>query len=44
MYCLAFIMIHVEYEFAIDKVRPKQYAWEITSWLLARRALKARSR
>ena len=28
MFCLAFIMIHVGYEFEIDKARPKQYAWD----------------
>jgi Kef-type K+ transport system membrane component KefB len=28
MFCLAFIMIHVGYEFEIDKSRPKQYAWD----------------
>ena len=28
MFCLAFIMIHVGYEFEIDKTRPKQYAWD----------------
>lgn len=28
MFCLSFIMIHVGYEFEIDKSRPKQYAWD----------------
>jgi Kef-type K+ transport system membrane component KefB len=28
MFCLAFIMIHVGYEFEIDKTRPGQYAWD----------------
>jgi Kef-type K+ transport system membrane component KefB len=28
MFCLAFIMIHVGYEFEIDKARPRQYAWD----------------
>jgi Kef-type K+ transport system membrane component KefB len=28
MFCLAFIMIHVGYEFDIDKARPRQYAWD----------------
>lgn len=28
MFCLAFIMIHVGYEFEIDRARPKQYAWD----------------
>src|SRR5829696_4611074 len=28
MFALAFIMIHVGYEFEIDKSRPKQYAWD----------------
>ena len=28
MFCLAFIMIHVGYEFEIDKTRPRQYAWD----------------
>ncbi len=28
MFCLSFIMIHVGYEFEIDKSRPKQYGWD----------------
>lgn len=28
MFCLSFLMIHVGYEFEIDKSRPKQYAWD----------------
>lgn len=28
MFCLGFIMIHVGYEFEIEKSRPKQYAWD----------------
>ncbi|MCE2983246.1 MAG: hypothetical protein LW832_06735 [Parachlamydia sp.] len=28
MFCLSFIMIHVGYEFEIDKSKPKQYAWD----------------
>ncbi len=28
MFCLSFIMIHVGYEFEIDKTRPRQYAWD----------------
>lgn len=28
MFCLAFIMIHVGYEFEIDKSQPKQYVWD----------------
>lgn len=28
MFCLSFIMIHVGYEFEIDKSNPKQYAWD----------------
>jgi Kef-type K+ transport system membrane component KefB len=28
MFCLSFIMIHVGYEFEIDKARPRQYAWD----------------
>ncbi|MDW7980864.1 MAG: hypothetical protein RMH97_09885 [Verrucomicrobiales bacterium] len=28
MFCLAFIMIRVGYEFDIDKSRPRQYAWD----------------
>lgn len=28
MVCLSFIMIHVGYEFEIDKSNPKQYAWD----------------
>ena len=28
MFCLSFIMIHVGYEFEIDKSRPRQYAWD----------------
>ncbi len=27
-FCLSFIMIHVGYEFEIDKTRPKQYMWD----------------
>lgn len=28
MFCLSFIMIHVGYEFEIDKSKPKQYSWD----------------
>ncbi len=28
MFCLSFIMIHVGYEFEIDKSKPKQYGWD----------------
>lgn len=28
MFCLAFIMIHVGYEFEIDKSKPGQYVWD----------------
>lgn len=28
MFCLSFIMIHVGYEFEIDKSNPKQYVWD----------------
>lgn len=28
MFCLSFIMIHVGYEFEIDKSKPKQYVWD----------------
>lgn len=28
MFCLSFIMIHVGYEFEIDKSRPRQYVWD----------------
>lgn len=28
MFSLSFIMIHVGYEFEMDKTRPKQYAWD----------------
>lgn len=28
IFCLSFIMIHVGYEFKIDKSKPKQYAWD----------------
>ena len=28
MFCLSFIMIHVGYEFEIDKSNPKQYGWD----------------
>ncbi len=28
MFCLSFIMIHVGYEFEIDKSQPKQYVWD----------------
>lgn len=28
MFCLSFIMIHVGYEFEIDKSNPKQYLWD----------------
>jgi Kef-type K+ transport system membrane component KefB len=28
MFCLSFIMIHVGYEFEIDKNRPRQYGWD----------------
>ena len=28
MFCLSFIMIHVGYEFEIDKFKPKQYSWD----------------
>ena len=28
MFCLSFIMVHVGYEFEIDKTRPQQYAWD----------------
>lgn len=28
MFCLSFIMIHVGYEFEMDKSKPKQYAWD----------------
>lgn len=28
MFCLSFIMIHVGYEFEIDKSKPKQYLWD----------------
>jgi Kef-type K+ transport system membrane component KefB len=28
MFCLSFIMIHVGYEFEIDKSQPKQYGWD----------------
>lgn len=28
MFALSFLMIHVGYEFEIDKSRPKQYAWD----------------
>lgn len=28
MFCLSFIMVHVGYEFEIDKSRPGQYAWD----------------
>jgi Kef-type K+ transport system membrane component KefB len=28
MFCLSFIMIHVGYEFEVDKSRPRQYAWD----------------
>lgn len=28
MFCLSFIMIHVGYEFELDKSNPKQYVWD----------------
>lgn len=28
MFCLSFIMIHIGYEFEIDKSSPKEYAWD----------------
>lgn len=28
LFCLSFIMIHIGYEFEIDKSNPKQYAWD----------------
>lgn len=28
MFCLSFIMIHVGYEFELDKSRPMEYAWD----------------
>lgn len=28
MFCLSFIMIHVGYEFEIDKSKPEQYGWD----------------
>jgi len=28
MFCLSFIMIHVGHEFDMDKMRPRQYAWD----------------
>src|SRR4051812_13306979 len=28
MFALSFIMIHVGYEFEMDKSRPRQYAWD----------------
>ncbi|MGH7177910.1 MAG: sodium:proton antiporter, partial [Tepidisphaeraceae bacterium] len=35
MVALAFIMIHVGYEFEIDKSRPTHYAWDCTVALSA---------
>jgi len=28
MFCVSFIMIHVGYEFEIDKSNPQQYVWD----------------
>lgn len=28
MFCLSFVMIHVGYEFEIDRLKPQQYAWD----------------